>query len=72
MTINRKNTAEYESYFDSADISGIANAVRGVPRSFINEKGNGINAECIEYLLPLIEGEVFPKYENGMPKHIKL
>lgn len=72
MTINRKNTAEYESCFDSADISGIANAVRTVPGGFINDEGNGITDECIEYLLPLIEGEVFPKYENGMPKHIKL
>ncbi len=72
IIINRKKTAEYKSYFGSADISGIANAVRRVPRSFINDEGNGINDECIRYLLPLIEGEIFPKYENGMPKHIKL
>lgn len=72
ITINRKYAAEYESYFDSADILGIANAVRRVPVSFINDEGNGIKEECIEYLLPLIEGEVFPKYENGMPKHITL
>ncbi len=72
ITIGRKNTAEYESCFGSADISGIANAVRRVPRSFINDEGNGIKDECLKYLLPLIEGEVFPKYENGMPKHINL
>ena len=70
MTINRKNGAEYSSYFDSADIAGIANAVRGVPRHFINEDGNGITDECISYIAPLIVGELFPSYEFGMPKHI--
>jgi 6-phosphofructokinase 1 len=70
ITINRKETAEYESYFDSADIACIANAVRGVPRHFINEDGNGITDECVSYLAPLIEGEVYPVYEKGMPKHM--
>lgn len=70
MTIQRKDGAEYETYFDSADISGIANAVRGVPGNYINERGNGVTDECISYLAPLIFGEVFPVYESGMPKHI--
>ena len=70
MTIQRKDGAEYEAYFDSADISGIANAVRGVPRGYINERGNGVTDECISYLAPLIFGEVFPVYVSGMPKHI--
>ena len=34
------------------------------------EEGNGITEDCIKYLAPLILGEVFPKYENGLPKHI--
>ena len=70
MTIQRKDGAEYISYYDSADISGIANAVRGVPLNYINERGNGVTGECISYLAPLISGEVFPVYEAGMPKHI--
>ena len=70
MTIQRKDGAEYASCYDSADISGIANAVRGVPLDYINERGNGVTDECISYLAPLISGEVFPVYEAGMPKHI--
>ena len=69
-TINRKDEAEYSVYYDSADISKIANAVRGVPRSYINCEGNGITKECLSYLAPLIVGEVSPIYEMGMPKHI--
>ena len=71
MTINRKDKAEYSIYYDSADISGIANAVRSVPLDFVNDANNGVTKDCISYLLPLICGEVSPVYENGLPVHIK-
>ena len=71
MTINRKDEAEYSIYYDSADISGIANAVRSVPLDFVNDAKNGVTEDCISYLLPLICGEVSPVYENGLPAHIK-
>ena len=70
MTINRENCEEYKVYYDTADISGIANGVKGVPHKYINDLGNGITDECINYLAPLIFGEVTPEYENGLPKHI--
>ena len=70
MIINRKNEAEYSISFGSADISGIANAVKSVPKEYINEDGSGVTDECLDYLAPLIIGEVFPRYENGMPDHI--
>ena len=70
MTINRKNEAEYSIFYSSEDISGIANAVKTVPQEYINSDGNGVIDECLEYLLPLILGEVSPIYEAGMPKHL--
>lgn len=70
MTINRAEGDNYSVYFDSADISGIANGVKGVPAEFITPDGNGVTDECIKYLAPLILGEVHPVYENGLPKHI--
>ena len=70
MTINRAEGDNYSVYYDSADISGIANGVKGVPRKFINAECNGVTDECINYLAPLILGEVNPIYENGLPKHI--
>lgn len=72
MTINRRADEEYSSYFDSADIAGIANGVKQVPREFITPDGNQITDECKKYLAPLIMGERFPQYENGLPKHIIL
>ena len=72
MTINRRAGEEYTSYFDSADIAGIANGVKQVPREYITPDGNQITDECKKYLAPLIMGEVFPEYENGLPRHIVL
>ncbi|MBQ9921007.1 MAG: 6-phosphofructokinase [Clostridia bacterium] len=63
---------EYKCEFELIDISTIANAVRSVPLEFINERGNFVTDECLEYILPLIKGETQPKYENGLPVHIIL
>lgn len=70
MTINREDSENYSVYFDSADISGIANGVKHVPSEFITAEGNQITEECVKYLAPLIVGEVSPVYENGLPRHI--
>ena len=70
MTINREACDSYSVYYDSADIGGIANGVKQVPSEYINADGNGITDECVNYLAPLIMGEVYPTYENGLPKHI--
>ena len=69
MTIIRDEGAEYSSHVESADISSIANAVRGVPDEYINSEANGITEAGIKYLAPLICGEIDIEYENGMPKH---
>ena len=69
MTIDRLMTDEYSSSVGFADISSIANAVRGVPDEYINEAGNGITEAGIKYLAPLIQGEMDIIYENGLPKH---
>jgi 6-phosphofructokinase 1 len=71
-TIDRAEGEEYSSYFDSADIVGIANGVKQVSPEFITPEGNQITDECKKYLAPLIMGERFPEYENGLPKHIIL
>ena len=70
MTINRQDTDNYFVYYSSADIAGIANGVKQVPREFINDEGNNITDECKKYLAPLIRGEVYPEYENGLPVHV--
>ena len=72
MTIDRAPGSEYSVSFGSADISGIANGVKGVPDEYINAESNGITEAGISYLRPLILGELSIVYDEGMPKHIVL
>jgi len=43
-----------------------------MPMEYISEDGFGITDACREYLLPLIEGEDYPPYKNGMPDYVTL
>ena len=70
MTIERISTSPYKAEISHRDVSEIANKVKHVPQEFINERGNSITDECAAYLLPLIQGELDVKYENGIPQHI--
>ena len=69
MTIDRAEGDEYDTTVGYADIAGIANAIKTVPAEYINEAGNGITEAGIEYLKPLIMGELELEYEMGLPKH---
>ena len=71
MTFVRKNNP-YSVEIFSVSIKDVANEVRSVPDAYINDKGNGITEEGIDYLRPLILGEPAPIYVDGMPKHIKI
>ena len=54
------------------DIEKVANEEKTVPDAFINEKGNGVTEAFLAYARPLIQGELDPIMENGLPKHINL
>ncbi len=71
-TIDRAEGEAYSATFGAANIAEIANAVRGVPDEYINETADGITEAGLNYLKPLIMGEVDVIYDNGMPEHIVL
>ena len=50
----------------------VANVEKMMPREYITDDGFGITTKCRSYLLPLIEGEDYPPYKNGMPCYVKL
>ena len=58
---------EYSSVFGHMDIDLIANKTKYVPKHFINDRGNNVSDECLKYILPLIKGECYPEYSNGLP-----
>ena len=69
MIFYRLEGDRYKVCVDSADIEKIANAVRSVPREYINERGNNVTEQCLAYIAPLIVGEPEIIFENGLPKH---
>ncbi|MBE6542132.1 MAG: 6-phosphofructokinase [Ruminococcaceae bacterium] len=60
---------EYKISFEPSDVTKIANAVRTVPREFINAEGNNVTRECLEYIKPLIAGEAKSVFKDGLPVH---
>ena len=49
-----------------------ANFEKKVPREWINAEGNGIEQPFIDYVLPLIQGELNVPQENSLPRFAKL
>lgn len=72
MTIVRKSDDPYVWQVGSADLSEVANVEKFMPQDFITEDGFGITDACRQYLLPLIEGEDYPPYKNGLPDYVQL
>lgn len=50
----------------------VANAEKKVPREWINEAGDNVTQDFIDYALPLINGEPERLYENGLPRYARL
>lgn len=53
-------------------VDDIANEEKTVPLDWIDTKNISINENFINYITPLIDGEVYPIMVNGLPKHLKL
>src|SRR6204780_2226536 len=70
--IVRKSSKPYRWSIGEAPLSAIANKEKKVPRNFITPDGFGITAACRRYLLPLIGGEGYPPYRNGLPTYVTL
>lgn len=72
LTINRTSDNPYATSIDTADIKGIANEAKSIPRDWINEAGNDITQKLYDYMAPLIVGEPKINYENGIPIYLPI
>jgi 6-phosphofructokinase len=71
-TIVRTANNPYAWEVGKAPLSEVANVEKMMPAEFISEDGFGITDVCREYLVPLIQGEAYPPYSNGMPEYVTL
>lgn len=70
--IVRKSDSPYSWGIGSADLADVANVEKKMPRDFISEDGFSITEACRRYLSPLIQGEDYPPYVNGLPDYVTL
>ncbi|MCR5103289.1 MAG: 6-phosphofructokinase [Eubacterium sp.] len=66
-TIVRTSNEPYKYKIEPADLDGIANQVKQVPKEWINSSGNDVTSEMLDYVRPLLCGEVDIEYKNGVP-----
>ena len=70
--IVRSKSEKYSWKIIPAPLSKIANVEKKLPNSFISKDGFDVTAKTIKYLKPLIQGEAYPKFKNGIPHSQKL
>ena len=71
-TIVRISDQPYRWKIGEAKLARVANVERFMPKSFISKDGFGITAKARRYLAPLIAGEDYPTFKNGVPEYVKL
>ena len=71
-TIRRISNDPYRWEVGEAPLSEVANVEKFMPREFITADGFGITPACKEYLFPLIQGEDYPPFANGLPEYVTL
>ncbi len=70
--IRRLSDEPYQWDIVAADLEKVANIEKSLPRDYITEDGYGITEKARRYLAPLIVGEDYPPYVNGLPKYVRL
>jgi len=70
--IERKNDYPYQWEIGEVPLHKVANQEKKMPREFITEDGFGITQACRDYISPLIQGEAYPPYQNGLPNYVIL
>lgn len=71
-TIERGKGKRYRWSVGEADLNKIANVEKMMPRHYITRDGFNITDAAREYMAPLIAGEDYPPYKNGLPQYVRL
>jgi len=71
-TIVRTADKPYKWKIGTARLEDVANREKMLPRDYITEDGFHITAKGRRYLLPLIKGEDYPPYKDGLPQYVQL
>ncbi|KTD09262.1 PPi dependent phosphofructokinase [Legionella gratiana] len=70
--IIREQDEPYQWSIGHAALADVANQEKALPKEYIAADGMGITEACKRYLSPLIQGEAYPDYINGLPDYVRL
>ena len=70
--IRRLSDSPYRWDIIAAPLAEVANQEKLLPPDFISADGFGITEAARRYLAPLIVGEAYPPYKDGLPDYVKL
>ena len=70
ITLNRVSDNPYVCETGTYDIHAIANLEKMVPADFISLDGCQVTDKFVNYIRPLIQGELYPIFKNGLPHHL--
>ncbi|MDV3239470.1 MAG: 6-phosphofructokinase [Gammaproteobacteria bacterium] len=71
-TVDRISDKPFKWKVGMAPLSKVANVEKMMPKDFITRDGFGITEKCRTYMEPLIKGEDYPPYKNGLPQYVRL
>jgi 6-phosphofructokinase 1 len=70
--IVRGKGKKYSWSIGEAKLNDVANVEKMMPRSYITRDGFGITDAARAYFAPLVQGEDYPEYKNGLPQYARL
>jgi 6-phosphofructokinase 1 len=71
-TIVRRSSKPYKWTIGHVPLADVANKEKMVPRDYITADGFGITEACRRYLAPLIAGEDYPPFKDGLPAYVTI
>lgn len=71
-TIIRESDNPYRYRIGEANLKDVANHEKLMPDNFITPDGFHITEHCRDYIAPLIQGEAYPPYKQGLPDYVRL
>jgi len=72
VTIQRHPGDTYKWSTSSVSLDQVSNIEKKLPTDYISDSGMDITPSCLKYLSPLIIGESYPPFHNGIPRYIRL
>ncbi|MDY3989469.1 MAG: 6-phosphofructokinase [Massilioclostridium sp.] len=72
VIFKRVSNDPYQLQYATYDIDKVANIEKRIPFEWIIRNNTYVSDELVEYMKPLIQGEMLPPFENGLPMHLRL